>query len=176
MESHLKTDLQLEEISADGMRFAIIVARWHHELTGSLAAGAVRAIKERGGTDENFQIYHIPGAFELPIASLTAAKSGEFSAVIAIGVVIRGDTPHFDYVAGQAAEGIMRASLDSGVPVMFGVITVENMQQALDRCGDGNDNKGYEAALSAIETVNTLHNISDDAEAHFRERIDAFRG
>ena len=98
-------------------------------------------------------MFVVPGAFELPLAARAAAQTGKFDAVIALGVVIRGDTPHFDYVAGQAAQGLMRASLDTGVPVMFGVITADTPEQAEERCGTARDNKGYEAALSAIEMV-----------------------
>ena len=101
----------------------------------------------------------MPAAFQLPVACLKAATSGDFDAVIALGVVIRGDTPHFDYVAGQAASGILQASMQSGVPVMFGVITADTMQQALDRTGEKADNKGYEAAVSAIEMVNLFREM-----------------
>lgn len=166
-EVDLKTELQREELSAGVSRFAIIVARWHHELTSALKDGAVRALSQSGAAASSIETYYVPGAFELPIVSKRAASSGDFDAVIAIGVVIRGDTPHFDYVAGQAAEGIMRVGLDTGVPVMFGVITVENMQQAIDRCGDGDDNKGFEAAISAIETVEALRNV--DKRKGFKE-------
>ncbi len=133
-----------------------MVSRWNAELTGKLADGAVEALRSAGAKPESIETFHVPGAFELPLACLKAAESGKFDAVIALGVVIRGDTPHFDYVAGQAASGIMQSSMQTGVPVMFGVITADTLQQALDRSGERSDNKGFEAALSAVEMVNML--------------------
>lgn len=145
----MSTDFEKKKLSAASYRFAIVRSRWNEVITRSLADGAKRALNEAGaGTVE---IFEVPGAFELPAASMKLAETGLYEAVIALGVVVRGDTPHFDYVAGQAASGLMQASLDTGVPVMFGVITADNMQQALDRSGPGDDNKGYEAAVSAIE-------------------------
>ena len=141
------------------MSFAIVVSRWHGELTSRLAGGALTALKQRGAHEESIETLHVPGAFELPLACLKAAESGRFDAVIALGVVIRGETPHFEYVAGQAAAGIMQAGMQSGVPVMFGVITAETSEQAEARAGDGIDNKGYEAALSAIEMVSELRKL-----------------
>ncbi|CAN5314510.1 6,7-dimethyl-8-ribityllumazine synthase [soil metagenome] len=149
----MKTDLTRSEISAAGSRFAIIVSRWNHEFTSKLAAGAVEALTSRGCSNDAIETFYVPGAFELPLGCLKAAQSREFDAVIALGVVIRGDTPHFDYVAGQAAEGIMQASLETRVPIMFGVITADNIEQVVARTGEKDDNKGYEAALSAIEMV-----------------------
>ena len=111
------------------------------------------------GQTRSIKVFHVPGAFELPVASLKAAQSGEFDAVIALGVVIRGDTPHFDYVAVQAASGIMQASMQTGVPVLFGVITANDLQQAVARAGERSDNKGYEAALSAVEMVNLFREM-----------------
>lgn len=121
-----------------------------------LADGAKAALTEAGAVESSIRTFSVPGAFELPLACLKAAQSGKFDAVIALGVVIRGDTPHFDYVAGQAAEGIMHAGITTGVPVLFGVITANSLEQALARSGVGEDNKGYEAALSAVEMVGTL--------------------
>ena len=149
----MKTELNRGDISAAGFRFAIVVSRWNDTLTSKLAAGAVEALTEAGALEDSVETFHVPGAFELPLACLKAANTGDFDAVIALGVVIRGDTPHFDYVAGQAASGILQASMQSGIPVMFGVITADTMQQALDRTGVKGDNKGYEAAMSAVEMV-----------------------
>jgi 6,7-dimethyl-8-ribityllumazine synthase len=119
------------------------------------------ALTERHATESDAMAFYVPGAFELPLAALTAAKTGSFDAVIALGVVIRGDTPHFDYVAGQAAAGLMQASIESGVPVMFGVITADTREQVEIRCGDKADNKGYEAALSAIEMAHTMRELRE---------------
>ena len=149
----MKTELNRGDISAAGFRFAIVVSRWNDTLTSKLAAGAVDALTEVGAPEDSIETFQVPGAFELPLACLKAANTGDFDAVIALGVVIRGDTPHFEYVAGQAASGILQASMQSGIPVMFGVITANTMQQALDRTGEKTDNKGYEAAMSAVEMV-----------------------
>ena len=155
----LKIELNRSGISAVGFRFALVVSRWNDTLTSKLANGAREALTRAGVADGSIETFHVPGAFELPVACLKAAKSGDFDAVIALGIVIRGDTPHFDYVAGQAASGILQASMQSGIPVMFGVITADTMQQALDRTGEKADNKGYEAALSAVEMVNLFREM-----------------
>ena len=165
----MKTELDREEVSPADMAFAIVVSRWHGGLTSRLAKGATDALKGRGARESSIETFHVPGAFELPLACLKAAESGRFDAVIALGVVIRGETPHFDYVAGQAASGIMQAAMQSRVPVMFGVVTADNVGQAEVRAGDGVDNKGYEAALSAIEVVSELRKLdrisSEDEKA-----------
>lgn len=153
----MKTELQRSDISAADFRFAIVVSRWNDEFTSKLAEGAVEALNEAGA--KKIEIYRVPGAFELPLACLKAAKSGDFDAVIALGVVIRGDTPHFDYVAGQASSGIMQASMQTGVPVMFGVITADTVEQTIARCGQGVDNKGFEAAVSAVEMANLMRDM-----------------
>ncbi len=155
----MKIELNRIELSAEGSRFALVVSRWNDTLTSKLADGAHEALKDAFVADDAIETFHVPGAFELPVACLKAAKSGDFDAVIALGVVIRGDTPHFDYVAGQAAAGVLQASMQSGIPVMFGVITADTMQQALDRTGEKADNKGYEAALSAVEMVNLFREM-----------------
>lgn len=156
----LKTELQLGQLSAAGFRFAIVVSRWNHALTSRLAAGAVAALKSVNAADDEIETFYVPGAFELPLACLKAAQTEDFDAVIALGVVIRGDTPHFEYVTGQAAAGIMQASMDTGVPVMFGVITADNMEQADKRSGEKADNKGYEAALSAVAMANLIREMN----------------
>ena len=125
----------------------------------------------RGASKNAVEVFTVPGAFELPLACIKAAASGDFDAVIALGVVIRGDTPHFDHVAGQAASGIMQASLSTGVPVLFGVITADNEQQADDRSAEKEDNKGYEAALSAIEMVHVLRAIDSSKEQGLGEKV-----
>ena len=155
----LKTELDREQLSAADFRFAIVVSRWNHRLTKRLADGAVEALKSRGADDDAIEVLDVPGAFELPLACLKAAESGRFHVVIALGAVVRGETPHFDYVASQAASGIMRASMDTGVPVMFGVITADTVEQAEARAGEKADNKGYEAALSAIEMATLLREM-----------------
>lgn len=156
----LKTELNRAPISAAGRRFAIVVSRWNHELTTRLASGAAEALSEADVDPGDVETFWVPGAFELPLACQMAAETGEFDAVIALGVVIRGDTPHFDYVAGQAAAGIMQAALNAGIPILFGVITADTTEQAVARSGEKEDNKGYEAALSAIEMAEFSHEIA----------------
>ena len=166
----MKTELNRGSISASGRSFAIVVSRWNYEFTSKLADGAVEALKEADADEGSIDVFHVPGAFELPLACLKAAKSGEYDAVIALGVVIRGDTPHFDYVAGQAASGLMRAAMQTGVPVMFGVITADNVDQVIALCGEKADNKGYEAALSALEMADSLREIRSRAEGRWEAR------
>jgi 6,7-dimethyl-8-ribityllumazine synthase len=157
----LKIDLKESQLSASGFRFAIVVSRWNDAYTSRLCDGAKDALRHAGADENSIEIFEVPGAFELPLACLKAAESGDFDAVIALGVVIRGDTPHFDYVAGQAAAGIMNASLQSGVPVMFGVITADTTEQVEARSGDGEDNKGFEAAVSAIEMAHLMRSFKN---------------
>lgn len=157
----LKIDLKGNELSAKGFRFAIVVSRWNDEYTSRLSAPARDCLIAANADENSISIFTVPGAFELPLACLKAAESGDFDAVIALGVVIRGDTPHFDYVAGQAASGIMQASIETGVPVMFGVITADTREQVEARCGDGEDNKGFEAAISAIEMARLMRSFNN---------------
>jgi len=156
----LKTELHRQQLSAARFRFAIVVSRWNEALTSKLADGAVEALYESGVDPESIKVFRVPGSFELPVACLKAAQSGDFDAVLALGVVIRGDTPHFDFVAGQAAAGVMQASMQTGVPVLFGVITADNIEQAEKRSGEKADNKGYEAAISAVEMVNLFREMN----------------
>jgi len=167
----LKTELKREQLSAAGQRFAVVVSRWNDEFTSKLVDGATEALKERGATDDAIETFYVPGAFELPLAALKAAESGYFGAVIAIGVIIRGDTPHFEYVSQQAAAGILQASLKTGVPVMFGVITADNVEQVHERCGANADNKGYEAALSGVEMAHLMSDMRSRDERRFEELL-----
>jgi 6,7-dimethyl-8-ribityllumazine synthase len=144
--------------SASGFRFAIVATRWNDELVTRLIQGALEALKESDAPDDAVEIFRVPGSFEISLCALKAAESGEFDAVICLGVVIRGETPHFDYVAAETARGIGEASLISGVPLLFGVITADNLEQAHARAGARHDNKGYEAAMAAIEVVNLYRN------------------
>lgn len=139
------------DIDGAGLRIGIIAARFNDHIVGRLHAGARRGLARIGVADADVTEAWVPGAFELPLAAKVLAASGSVDAVVCLGVVIRGDTPHFDYVCAEAARGIQQAQLETGVPVMFGVLTVNTEQQALDRAGDGPDNKGDEAALGAAE-------------------------
>lgn len=155
----MKIELKRQHLSAEDFRFAIVVSLWNDEFTSKLTNGALEALREAGAAENSVETFHVPGAFELPLVCLKTAETRDFDAVIALGVVIRGDTPHFDLVAGQAAAGIMQASLVSGVPVMFGVITADTVEQVIERCGERNDNKGYEAAMSAVEIANLMREL-----------------
>jgi 6,7-dimethyl-8-ribityllumazine synthase len=160
----LKTELHREQQSGNGFRFAIVVSRWNDALTSRLLDGALAALKSVGAEEGSISTFRVPGAFELPLASLKAAQSGDFDAVVALGVVIRGETPHFDFVAGQAAAGILQASMQTGIPVLFGVITADTLEQAEARSGELGDNKGYESALSAVEMVNLIREMDRQKE------------
>ena len=144
-------------LDATGMRFAIVAARFNHEVTEPLAAGAEKTLRDRGAADVH--VAWVPGAFELPLVAKRFAQSGAIDAVVCIGAVIRGETAHFEYVAGECAAGVTRASLDTGVPIAFGVLTVEDRKQAFDRVGGSEGHKGEEAALTAIEMVSLLRDI-----------------
>jgi len=143
-----------ERLSANGFRFAIVASRWNDSLVSRLIDGALEALQESEAPDEAVKIFRVPGCFEIPLCALKAAESGKFDAVICLGVIIRGETPHFDYVAAETARGVTEASLKTGVPLLFGVITADNVEQANARAGARRDNKGYDAALAAVEVVN----------------------
>jgi 6,7-dimethyl-8-ribityllumazine synthase len=151
-------------LNAEGLRLAIVVSRWNDFLTSKLLDGALDALSSLGAGENSVEVFKVPGAFELPLTSLKAAESGRFDAVIAIGVVIRGETPHFDFVAGEAASGISRASMQTGVPVIFGVVTTDTLEQAINRAGVKAGNKGYEAATAAVELANLYKEMSSLGE------------
>ncbi len=137
----------------DGARFGIVVGRFNHFITDRLLDGAIDALVRHGVARENVVVARAPGSYEIPFAVRRLAKSGKVDAVIALGAVIRGSTPHFDYVAGEVAKGCGAAMHESGVPVLFGVLTTDTIEQAIERAGTKAGNKGWEAALSAIEMV-----------------------
>jgi 6,7-dimethyl-8-ribityllumazine synthase len=139
-----------------GARFGLLVARWNSFVVESLLEGAIDALVRHGAAQSDLQIVRVPGAFEMPIAAQKMAESGNYDAIIALGAVIRGGTPHFEYVAGEATKGMAQVSLQSGVPLTFGLLTVDSIDQAIERSGTKAGNKGAEAAMSAIEMVNLL--------------------
>jgi 6,7-dimethyl-8-ribityllumazine synthase len=145
--------------SADEMRLAIVVARFNEFVTEPLLNAALGTIGECGGDPENTVVVKVPGAFEIPIAAKALTDSGDFDGIIALGAVIRGETPHFDFVAGEAARGILDVSLSSKVPIAFGVLTTDTVEQALERAGTNGGNKGAEAAEAVIEMVHVLRDI-----------------
>ncbi len=141
---------------ASGGRFCIVVARWNSFVVSHLEEGAIDTLKRHGADDDNITIVRLPGAFEMPVVLDKVAASGKYDAIIALGAVIRGGTPHFEYVAGEAVKGMAQVSLNHGVPIAFGVLTVDTIEQAIERAGTKAGNKGGEAAASAIEMVNLL--------------------
>ena len=145
------------ELDASGMRFAIVAARFNHDITEPLCSGAEKTLRDHGAADVH--VAWVPGAFELPLVAKRFALSGAVDAVVCIGAVIRGETAHFEYVAGECAAGLTRASLDTGVPIAFGVLTVEDREQAQARVGGAEGHKGEEAAATAIEMVSLLRNL-----------------
>jgi 6,7-dimethyl-8-ribityllumazine synthase len=147
------------EVSARGRRVAIVAARFNDLIVASLVKGASAAWLERGGGADDLSVIRVPGAFELPLAARKLAASGRYDAVVALGCVIRGDTPHFEYVAGAAARGLQQVGLETGVPVAFGVLTVDTLEQALERAATGAGNKGGEAMDTALEMAALLSRL-----------------
>ena len=141
-------------LKADGFRFGIVASRWNEFISGRLVDGALDALKRLGATQEQVGVYRVPGAFEIPLLALRLAKSNKFDAIICLGTIIRGQTPHFDYIANEVAKGISQAGLETGVPVVFGIVTADTVDQAIDRAGVKLGNKGFEAAMTAVELVN----------------------
>ena len=146
-------------LDAQGLRMAIVVGRFNTFISERLLEGALDALHRHGGKDEDLVVARIPGSFELPLAVKRLVTTGKYDAVIALGAVIRGSTPHFDFIAAEATKGLAQVSLESGVPVAFGVITTDTIEQAIERAGTKAGNKGWDAALSAIEMVNLLRQV-----------------
>lgn len=146
-------------ISGQGVRIGIAVARFNEAVTNRLLEGALAALHEHGVADDAIDVATVTGAFELPLCAQRLAVTGRYDAVIALGAVVRGDTPHFDYVAGEAAAGLARAALQHDLPVAFGVLTTDTMEQAMARAGGENGNKGYDAAMSALEMIGLLRTV-----------------
>lgn len=144
---------------APDARVAVAVSRFNVDVTTKLLDGALETFRGHGVDGEQLTVVWVPGAFELPLVAQRCASSGAFDAVVCLGAVIRGETPHFDYVAGQAAAGCTRAALDTGIPVVFGVLTTDDAAQARDRVGGGEGHKGEEAALTALEMVDLLRRL-----------------
>ena len=147
------------QLDASNAKWAVVVSRWNAFITGHLQDGAVDTLRRHGAREEDITIVKVPGAFEMPLAAKKAAASGNYDAVIALGCVIRGSTPHFDYVAGEVSKGLSRVALDSGLPVAFGVLTTDTIEQAVERAGTKAGNKGAEAAGAAIEMVSLLRTL-----------------
>ena len=152
-------------LSAQGLRFALVVARFNSFVTDRLLAGAQDAIARSGGDLGNVDVVRIPGAWEFPVTLRALAKTGRYDAVVCLGAVIRGDTPHFDYVAGNAASGIAAVANETGLPIAFGVLTTNTFEQAIDRAGGKAGNKGFDAAMTAIEMANLLRQLATEVRS-----------
>jgi 6,7-dimethyl-8-ribityllumazine synthase len=141
---------------ARGRRFAVVAARFNAVVTERLVDAALSAFRRHGVGEEDTEVAWVPGSFEIPLVARRLARSGQFDAVVCLGTVIRGETPHFDYVAGEAARGIQQVALETGVPCIFGVLTTETLDQALDRAGGKHGNKGWDAAMAAMEMAGLM--------------------
>jgi 6,7-dimethyl-8-ribityllumazine synthase len=144
------------KLTAEGLRIGIVAARFNEFITNKLISGAIDALTRHGASDENITLAWVPGAFEIPFAAQKMAASHNYDAVICLGAVIRGSTPHFDYVAAEVTKGVAHVGLQTGVPTVFGVLTTENIEQAIERAGTKAGNKGFDAAMTAIEMANLL--------------------
>ena len=153
------------KLDAKGLRFAIVVSRFNSFITERLISGALDALHRSGASDENVELVRVPGSWEMPVAVSALLQKKRHDAIICLGAVIRGETPHFDYVAGEAAKGLAQTSLATGVPVAFGVLTTNTLDQAIDRAGAKGGNKGFEAAMTAIEMANLLRELRAQASS-----------
>ncbi len=144
---------------AKGKNFAIVVSRWNQFIVAKLLEGAIDALNRHGSKDENITIAYCPGSFEIPIVVDKMASSGKYDAVIALGAVIRGATPHFDYISAEVTKGVAQVGLKSGVPCIYGVLTTDSIEQAIERAGTKSGNKGFDAAMSAIEMVSLFDKL-----------------
>lgn len=146
-------------LQADGLKFAIVVSRFNDFITNKLLDGAVDCLVRHGGSEEDITVVRVPGAFEVPYVAKAVAEKREYDAVICLGAVIRGATPHFEYVAAESAKGVAAAAMSTGVPVVYGIVTTDTIEQAVERAGTKAGNKGWDAALTAIETANLMNEL-----------------
>ena len=143
-------------LNAKGVRFSIVVSRFNDFINTKLLDGALDALSRHGAEDKNIVIVRVPGSFEIPLMAKKLADSGNYDAIICLGAVIRGATPHFEYISAEVTKGIAKVTLDSGIPISFGILTTDNIEQAIERAGTKSGNKGWDAALAAVEMVNLL--------------------
>jgi 6,7-dimethyl-8-ribityllumazine synthase len=148
------------QLIAKGKRFGIVVSRFNDFITEKLLGGALDALTRTGAKENDIQIIKVPGAFEIPLAAKKAAQTGRYDAVICLGAVIRGATPHFDYVCAEVSKGVAQVGLEFGLPVIFGVLTTDTVEQAIDRAGTKSGNKGWHAAMSAVEMANLMGTVA----------------
>ena len=178
MAQKLKPEMIDGELSASGLRFGIVVSRFNSFITERLSAAALEALERAGATSKDVDLVHVPGAFELPLAAKKLAATGRYEALIAIGCVLRGETTHYDYVCAETARGLQLAQMDSGLPIIFCVLTCDTLEQAIDRAGLKGGNKGFEAGLAAIEMAQLsrrLRGASDFKAGNPRKPGDAGR-
>ena len=147
------------ELQAKGLKFAIIVSRFNDFITGKLLEGAVDGLLRHGAKEEDIEVIKVPGAFEIPLTAKKIASKGSYNALICLGTVIRGATPHFDYVAAEVSKGVAAASMETGVPIAFGVLTTDTIEQAVERAGTKSGNKGFDAAMTAIEMAQVFKKL-----------------
>jgi 6,7-dimethyl-8-ribityllumazine synthase len=147
------------ELQAKGLKFAIIVSRFNDFITGKLLEGAVDGLLRHGAKEEDIEVIKVPGAFEIPLTAKKVASKGSYNALICLGTVIRGATPHFDYVAAEVSKGVAAASMETGVPIAFGVLTTDTIEQAVERAGTKSGNKGFDAAMTAIEMAQVFKKL-----------------
>jgi len=145
---------------AKSLRFALVAGRFNEFITSKLVSGAVDALKRHGADENNIELFWVPGAFEIPLIAKKLAETKKYNAVICLGTVIRGATPHFEYVSSEVSKGIANVGLEVGIPIVFGVLTTDTIEQAIERAGTKAGNKGFDAALTAIETANLINQIS----------------
>jgi 6,7-dimethyl-8-ribityllumazine synthase len=148
---------------ATGLKFGIVASKFNKFVTSRLLAEAIKTLVKAGANEEDLEVIRVPGAFEIPLVARQLARSGRFDAVICLGAVIRGDTPHFDYIAGEASRGILRASMETDVPVVFGVLTTDTVAQAIERADPAKHNRGAGAAVTAIEMANLMKQLVKDS-------------
>jgi len=147
------------QLQAAGLRFAIVVSRFNSFITERLLAGALDALTRTGCNPETIDVIKVPGSWEIPLAAGELAKQRRYDAIVCLSAIIRGETPHFDYVAGEAAKGVAHIAAETGVPVAFGVLTTNTLEQAIDRAGGKSGNKGFDAAMTAVEMANLLRTL-----------------
>jgi 6,7-dimethyl-8-ribityllumazine synthase len=164
MENQFQPQIIEGKFDASGKRFGIVVARWNEFIVNKLVSGALDALRRHNANEENVAVAYCPGSFEIPIVVKKMVESGKYDAVIALGAVIRGSTPHFDYISSEVTKGVASVGLDTGVPCIFGVLTTDTIEQAVERAGTKAGNKGFEAAVSAIEMVSLFDAFKNAAK------------
>lgn len=151
-------------LNAEPFRFAIVASRWNEFISARLVEGALDGLERLGAKEKHVAVYRVPGAFEIPLLALRLARTKNFDAILCLGTIIRGQTPHFDYIAGEVTRGIAHAGLATGLPVVFGIVTADTVDQAIDRAGVKLGNKGFEAAMTAVELANLYREAFNDNE------------